>query len=628
MNLLRARRDKLSQRDAGFTLVELVVAMLVIAIVLIAIITVQARALTTNADSQARQEATALGNEAMEELRATPWSYLQKGLYSGFEAAAATATGASDPFGSGATRTFPNGTPVNLVVAPAGVNNQNLADPWVPLFDQNGSNARVLTSPSGNGNTFIVRAYVTKESQSQDATVVAGAVGLVVVVSWTKKTDGTTSDTVMRSTAYSPADGNCGNLSTAPFLASCQAVFDASASSSSLVVSATATLADGSTSAPLLDGLDYYSLQMVTASTAARVSSVQFATSEGYATFGGVTYDDNLASTLPATSGGIKGYTSYSLTASNDPTCGATCLNPTNVGPLPGAISTTSLSKDTYIITARSDDTRLADVDVSMTQPCTTGLLGGILAAGTACSHPSIGVNGQDTGYADLSINGSGLRLTRVEHTSGNNSTDDAWAGKFSSTTTGSLVVGCSPVKGSGCVASGAQQVLGDVVIGKLLSGTWVEGATDGLVVIDGYSDTVKVQRGVDLTTTTGALTRSGSIKYWNGSGYTDVGINENSSTATGTLAAMNVPPTTWNAPGAVVTAETNILVTGSSSKTGGSTPCKDVNVCTVRATNGAITVTVSYSVVPTTGTPWILTVSTTINGSTASARFEEAPNG
>lgn len=613
MNMIRVRRDELSQRDAGFTLVELIVAMLVIAIVLIAIITVQAKALTTNADSQARQESTAAANEAMEELRATPWNYLQKGLYSGYQAAAATATGKVDPFVSGTTLTV-NGSSFALRVAPSGVNDQDLTKPWAPLFDKNGSNARVQTSPSGNGTTFTVRSYATSSATT-------GAVGLVVVVSWTKRADGLTSNTVITSTAYSPTDGGCGNLSTAPFLASCQAVFDASATSSRVVVSATATSADGVTPVPLLDGLDFYSLQMATASTSARASSLQFSTTEGYATFGGVTWDDNLPSTQPSAFGWVKGYKSYSLTASNDPTCGATCVNPPNVGGS-DVNSPVSLGASPYNISARSDDTRLADVDVSMTQQCTTGLTGGALVAGTACSHPSIGVNGQDTGYAELSIGGSGLRLTRVEHTSGNISTDDAWAGKFS-TTAGSSVVGCQAVTGSGCIASGAQQKLGGVVIGKLLSGNWDEGAANGLVIINGYGDSVKVQRGVNQTTSTGTLARSASISYWNGSTYDTLAVNA----GTTTLPALNVGVATWKPPGAVVTATGTILVTGSSAAVAGVAPCKDVNTCTVSARNGAITVTISYAVVPTVGTPWTLTVSTSINGSSASASFKEAPN-
>ena len=621
MSVLGARRDKLSQRDAGFTLVELIVAMLVMAIVLIAIITVQARALTTNADSQARQEATALGNEAMEELRATPWNYLQKGLYSGFEAKALAATGAADPFGAGSTRTF-NGDTFNLRVAPADVNDQNLAEPWVPLFDANGSNARLLTSPSGNSNTFVVRAYVTEDTYAS-----TGAVGLVVVVSWTKKTDGSTSHTVITSTAFSPAEGGCGDPSTSPFLASCQAMFDATATSSGLVMSATATSADGTTPAPLNKEATGYSLQMVTASTSARATSLQVSKVEGYASFGGVTWDDNLDSTKPSDFGRTAGYTSYSLTADDDVTStvyGANASQTFGFG-----VNSEILASSGAGVTARSDDTRSPFIETATTSSCSTGI--GALDAGTACAHASIGSNGQDTGYADMSIFGSGLRLTRVEHTSGSTSADDAWAARFS-TNTGTAVSVCTTVTGSGCIASGAQQRLGTVTIGKVISGNWDgAGAPNGLVVISGYSDSAKVARGVNQTGANAWVTRGASISYWTGSSYVNLPVTDGT-TALVPLGDPDdpvIPMAVWTlGDGTTVTAVGEIVVTGSDITQDGSAPCKGTDVCTGAAENGSITVTISYAVAPADGTtPWVLTVKTTINGSTASASFKESPS-
>ncbi len=628
MSLLGARRDKLSQRDAGFTLVELIVAMLVIAIVLVAIITIQARALTTNAVSQARQEATALGNEAMEELRATPWNYLQKGLYSGFEAAAAAATGAVDPFGSGSTRDF-NGSPFTLRVSPAGVNDQNVADPWVPLFDENGSNARVLTSPSGNGNTFVVRAYVTEEP-----TGVAGAVGLVVAVSWTKKTDGTTAHTVITSTAYSPAEGGCGDPSTSPFLASCQAVFDATATSSGLVMSATATSEGGAPPAPLNSGAQGYSLQMVTASTSARATSLQVSKVEGYASYGGVTWDDNLDATTPSDLGRTVGYTSYSLTADDDVTSSVYGPNASQTYNFGGADSTI-LATSGSGITARSDDTRGSFIETATTSSCETGI--GTLGAGTACAHARVDPNGQDTGFADVSIFSSDLRLTRVEHTSGSTSTDHAWAGRFS-TTTGTAAGVCTTVTGSGCIASGAQQRLGTVTIGKALSGNWDAGAGNGLVVISGYSDSAKVERGVDQTGTNAWVNRGALISYWTESGYVSAPLVTADTTALIQLGDPDdpvdpvdpvIPMAVWTLGDGTVTAFGEIVVTGSKITQDGSAPCKDADVCTGTAENGSITVTISYTMVPAdiTKAPWVLTVKTTINGSSASASFKESPS-
>src|SRR5665648_1192881 len=65
--------------DEGFTLVELIVAMFVIAIILTSLAMVQTRAMVTIAQAKERQQATALANQTLEQLRALPWDTLKKG---------------------------------------------------------------------------------------------------------------------------------------------------------------------------------------------------------------------------------------------------------------------------------------------------------------------------------------------------------------------------------------------------------------------------------------------------------------------------------------------------------------------------------------------------------------------
>ncbi len=607
MSVLGARRNKLNQRDAGFTLVELVVAMLVIAIVLIAIITVQARALTTNADSQARQVSTAVANQAMEQFRSMPWDSLQKGLASNFVSAAG-----GDPVVVGSNLVLDDGSTYVLKIAPSS-NDQDLTKPRPPLFTSTGSNASVQTSPSGNGDLYTVRAYTTVDESGN-----ANTVGLVVVSSWKSRVTGDTLYTVLTSAAYSAS--GCGSTVNAPYLAACQASFDGQASGGQVVVGATATDLSGNP-VPMLPGSDYYNFSMATATASAGVSSLQVSTATALVSYGGTVYDDNLASTRPADYNWIKGYDKYSLKASDDNTTGAPAANPADV-PGSGSISTAIVSSGSMLMNWRSDDTRASVLDASTTQACSTGSTS--TPAGEPCAHASIASNPQNTGYANLTLGTKIFRLAEVLRTSGN-SVDHAWAARFTSLA-GSSTVGCLTVSGSGCVSAGVNRTIGTTVIGQSSNGNWDSNfAPDGLVVISGYSDSILAQRGTGQVATSSSATRSGSMKYWNGASYTPVALAPGTS-----LSKTTLPPVTFEDDDFLMVADATIAISpAASSTTGTGDPTCKVAACTVSASNGSINVTVRYTITPTDATvaPFVLEVVTLINGSQAGASFKEAPD-
>ncbi len=613
MSVPRVRRDKLNQRDAGFTLVELVVAMLVIAIVLIAIITVQARALTTNADSQARQVSTAVANQAMEQFRSMPWDSLQKGLASNFVSAAG-----GDDFVVGTNLVLADGTTYALKIAPSS-NDQDLTKPRPPLFTSTGSNASVQTSPSGNGDLYTVRAYTTVDESGN-----ANTVGLVVVSSWKSRVTGDTLYTVLTSAAYSAS--GCGSTLNAPYLAACQASFDGQASGGQVVVGATATdLSENPVPVPMLPGSAYYNFSMATATASAGVSSLQVSTATALVSYGGTVYDDNIASTRPADFNGIKGYDKYSLKASDDTTTGAPAANPADVNGS-GTISTATVSSGSGSMSMRwrSDDTRASVLDASTTQACSTGLTS--TPAGEPCAHASIAGNSQDTGYAYLTLGAKIFRLTEVQRTSGV-SVDHAWAARFTSLA-GSSTVGCLTVSGSGCVSAGVNRTIGKTVIGQSANGNWDSNfAPDGLVVISGYADSIFAQRGTGQVATASSATRSGSVRYWNGGSYTTVTLAPGTS-----LAKTVLPPVTFtvvDSDFSMVADATIAISPAASSSTGTGDPTCKAEACTISASNGSINVTVRYTITPKDATvaPFVLEVVTLINGSQAGASFKEAPD-
>lgn len=606
MNVRRMRRDVLNQRDAGFTLVELVVAMLVIAIVLIAIITVQARALTTNAVSQARQESTAIANQAMEELRSMPWDYLRKGLYSGFIVAAG-----GDPFVTGSTLAV-NGRSYALKIGSTG-SDQDLSNPWPPLFDSAGSNKQSISSPSGNGDVFTLRTYVTADQAGNP-----NAVGLVVVVSWDRRTDGNTVQTVLTSTAYAPSAG-CGDTQQAPYLAACQAHFEATASTSKIDVSAVATSIDGATILPLLNGSAYYRMQMTTGSSSARVASQQISTATSVATLGGLLWDDNVDSTSPSAYGWTRGSTLYQNEASNDTTTGAPPPDPADVTGF-GVSSTYGLNSGPFSFNIRSDDSRTGTARARTTQVCTTDLTFDV-TAGAPCATGSVTgtgnaanmwlkVDGKTLSFADVGT--SGLLLDR------------AWAARFVSVS-GNSSVGCTAfaVGTSGCTSAGAKKSIGSVVVGGVDGVDWT-GASDYLVKMTSYADAVFVERGVGATGAAPTWSRSGSISYFDGTGYSSFSLG------TGASSQKTIGPATWTTSLATVTATGTIAVTGTFDTKLSSTDCKGAEGCSVSAGNGYVEVIIYYDIEPagtSSFTPWTMTVITNINGSQAAALFRESPN-
>ncbi|MDN4474495.1 prepilin-type N-terminal cleavage/methylation domain-containing protein [Demequina sp. SYSU T00192] len=599
-------------RSEGFTLVEVVVAMFVLAVVMLAILFLQARAMTINADSQGRQSATAAANEAMEQLRAMPWNYLRKGLSSQWNA------GGTDPFVSGADAITVNGKTYALRVGTTG-SDQDLSNPWPPLFDSTGSNEQMLTSGSGNGDVFELRAYTFEDDVASSSTV-----GLLVVATWGKRTDGSLENTVITSTAYAPSAG-CGDLNNAPFLASCQAQFDATAASANLDISVTASTLNGANPKPLLNtdvGLDYYSFQVNSSTASVQVTSQQVSNASAFASLGGTAWDDDLVTTAPSALGWTRGYTSQSVRASDDTTAGAEPPNPPFVTGS-GANSYYDFTLGDYMLSGRSDDGRSATVTTKTGVACATGL-GSSVPGNAPCASSLIGGTSDATPYMSFEIDGKVLDLAKV-NSSMSTVYDEAWAGRFAAVA-GNSDVGCASVSGtgSGCTSAGAQQGFGRVTVGDVKqTNTWDDDAPSGLVVISGYEDSVRVQRGESDEATAADFYRSATIEYWNGTDYSTEYINDL------TADTYLIPDTVWTTGDAVVTASGNILVTGSATSTESTTNCVGGDGCIVDATNGTITVTITYDIEPTDASldSWSLTVKTTLNGSRAGARFEESPN-
>lgn len=603
-------RGKPSERDEGFTLVELVVAMFVLAIVLLSILAVQTRALATNAESQARQAATAYANEAMEQLRVVPWNVLKKGLASNYLAASG-----GDANVAGTTLKNTGTAALTLKVAPSS-GDQDLANSWPPLFDSSGSNKQIKDDPSLNGTRFTVRAYTVTDPIGS-----ADVVGLVVMVEWQKRTDGTTSRTVLTSSAFADGDGGCGSLNDSPFLASCQAQFYSASSSGNVVMSAT-TVDSSGLPGPLLPGSAFYNMRVSTATTNAQMSSQQVSNGDGYGTYGAVTYDDDDSATDPGDEGWSRGSQIFKLSGSNDTTAGAAPPNPADVVTASSNSSTvlSSSGSGTFRLEGRADDPRAGVLDVSTVQACSIGVGASKIPAGDPCVHSTIGVATANSGYMALFVDGAAIRLARIMNESGS-SVDHAWSGRFAKIA-GNGDTLCSTISGAGCVSAGANRTLGTVSVGSIVGSSWDgSAAASGLVYITGYSENAIAERGVSQKSGDLSATRSGTVALWNGIGYTSYGLSA-ATNRTDSTAVVN-----WNTAAATITAVSQVIVTEAySTKTGTTdTTCRS-EACAVTGSTGNIFVTTTYTIAPKDGSSsFVMTTAVTINGAQAAASYQEA---
>jgi type II secretory pathway pseudopilin PulG len=598
-------------REGGFSLVELVVAMFVMALVIMAIITVQAQALATNADSAIRQQATAVANEAIEDMRAMPWLVLTGGLDTDFLAASG-----GDP------HVFVDEVEIHGDRHPLVISDQDLDEPWSPLFDGDGSHTAEVSDPSGAGDDFVVRSYVAQDPPCAPASDCP--VDLFVIVEWDKRTDGSTEQTILESTAFAPT-GGCGDLGAAPFLASCQAIYSAGASSGNVSIAITGAEFESPNSAPVVPESSFYELDVSTARAGARISSQQFNSVTSTIAYGGTLKEDNDDSTDAGSEGWTRGFEDFELKATDDTTTSdAPPPNPTNVlTSMPESIEyVTGGGSGSPAIRAMSDYSRDGELDASVLQSCGVGVGAAAVPAGQPCANATIDPATAWGGYAVLDLHGETLRMARVLNESGS-SEDVAWAARFSNAALGGPDTGCQILSDSGCASAGVVRDVGTISIGAVLTGSaaWNDSeAPDGLVEIASYDDRVLVQRGVNQVSAPELMERQASIRYWYDGGYETVSIDEDTSDS------YPVGEVTWDVGGSVITASGQITVTPASVLLDEyADPTCARHACEINAAHGQVRTTIDYRIQQASGADYVMTVSTSITGGQAGVSYKEA---
>ena len=222
---VQGRAAGLRSDESGFTLMELLVAMMVISAVLFSLMAVQTSALVTTAQTRQRTQGTAVANQIMEQLRALPWASLSKGMNAAFVSASG-----GDPNVAG-TRLKP---PADAAIDEPLVTSTDQATNRAPLSGAGGSNKTVESDPAVPGIRYTSRAYVTRSTQTA-----ANVLTLTVITSWRANQTGVAKHVVLRSQAFAPT-GGCGDSSNQPYLGACQALLSGDAGATGPTVTVTA----------------------------------------------------------------------------------------------------------------------------------------------------------------------------------------------------------------------------------------------------------------------------------------------------------------------------------------------------------------------------------------------------
>ena len=563
---------------------ELVVASTVMMTALSSMAYVATNAFSDIALARERQTANALLDEAIERLRALPYDTVSLGMR--------TSDVVGDPrvIGSGtALAPYRLATSNERIVH---VSTNQTVEPLVPN----------VTAKTVDRIVYATRIYLTHFQDNPQS----GAVTATAYTDWFSNTRGQgnvfmRTSTVIFSPAAAAAGGSVGaclTTATHPFSGPCVP---------NLIGSAVATNARTTISSPAtthtVDGPSAASLMQLE-----QISSIQ-----GSAVSGGVTLD--LAGS-PSTTG----YASGNSKADNDPTPGSTSYDskpPAGTSPTSAASMTGTFGSSTTTANVAGGATYLTTSATSATASTVCrDTAGTSITDGLPCGR-STGTSGGATSMdAGLDFLGVGLGTMELVQQDGfsvaaHTNRDDA-----SSSTGGGV---CTGTSSAGCIHSKATRSIAAYRVGAFPSALKPAGF-GYLLELTNYADSVSAEAGI-AASAPDAPPPAGTVRYWNGVGYTTVAF----------AAGVTLPiPTVVATSGTTTIRMTSNLRTGTETRSSTSATCLGTLPCRTRGESmrtSPLTGTVGIEVIVL-GVPQLtLTVSVNLGNLTASASYADPPS-
>ncbi|ADG74723.1 hypothetical protein Cfla_1826 [Cellulomonas flavigena DSM 20109] len=582
--------------DAGFTLVEVIIAMVITVVVMMTLAVTVVGALTTVAQARQRQTATALATQELERLRAQPYDRVTQ----------------QDPAYPAVTAAYVTTTAGVVTFAPPA---RLLSGPGEPL---------VVNAVSGkavnqvvDGITYTVQTYVTRPAPTASG---SQPFNLTVVVKWTSTVRPDGREVVQRSTTFSPA--GCLSTATSPFAAPCQSYYTIRAGES------LAGLTVSSDAGPdqLIAGMDAPQLrldltrssasilaeQTVSGTSAAETSgaSKASATTTGGEAAGAAVDSDPSSTPQQSVSTATAGKTASTLAASG-----------------PGGVLAVRPS------TADSGGARAAVAAPSSicTGAAGSGLVTGAAGAERPCASSNIQASGGASVLTYTSPSGTAVELASF-----------AAAGTSSRSVAGILGSANSGVCASGspvnCGHAGTARTLGASIVGGAAVSAAPAGftASRGLFSLSGLTESARAEEGPSAQTP--SYTRAGTLWVWDGTGYQTVNLATFATPATGVTPvaqSWQIPPTAVTyAGGVTLTYEGTVTVQRPRVerfpvvRTGNvAVDCK-ADACTTSVdASAAVTANVTVVVTGATGELTRFALAANLGGLTADSSFKAAAN-
>lgn len=464
------RRLRGGEAEAGFTVVEVIVALVLLAMGMSSLGALYTTSLGIVRVAKERQAATGLAGQAMEQLRALPY---------------ATATGgqrtadltAPDVTTSGGSYWLTLVSPQEEVVTNAAGSLPAPLQPAAPVtLDQ---------------VTYTVRAYVTKATA-----LGANVFRATVVVRWTSSLSSNKPRSFTTSSMLSSPSG-CVSSATHPFAAPCQPFFYTSAGTGAAAVDVVPLPLSGGDVGPddqPIDGLRLTSARLALAKVVAGGQAEQVTTLSGAVSgsSGTVTSTDVVSATAPG---------SGSIAVDNDPSGSAPASDTaTSSQSAQSAGLSGSTGSSLVVVPGGTDSGSTAAAVTASGSPACTSVSAGTVAPGQLCSSGSVTQSG--TARVAAALTGSGASLGTVDLVTAG---APAEASQVFGARTLASASWCSTSDATvGCAAAEGRRTFGALTLAPLPATLLAHGrqppgwtsAANAYISVDAVRETVAVQSG------------------------------------------------------------------------------------------------------------------------------------
>lgn len=596
------RNNSARRSDEGFTLIELTVAMTLIAVILSSLVGLQITALKGVGLAKQRQAATALSNQKIEQLRALPYDSVRLGLSS---AKAANEVGY--------------------------INSGRLRAPWNEKVVVNASQtaaalSQVLEVRVIDNVTYRTRTFVT-HPRNADGTDSSSSVDFwfTVAVEWVSGlTNGQTKSVVVRTRAVYPA--GCNGTVDHPYAGPCQAFHYATAG----LTNASVNLSSANASALPFQGSAFQKLDLVLGGLSVTSQTEQTPSAQASLMSPGLLKDsvalvaqqvvtpmsDVDPATAAAGSPAVGELNAWTAADSN---------NDAGIGSVRAAFS----SADGDAMAATAQDSAPACPDLASASTATQQPCAAAVQVHGGAARLALDLNG---------LNGRNLPEFALSTVTPGPQSQKAFGARYVTGTPNH----CTGTSGSGCIAAGAARAVSAVSTGALPGVGAEDAVTPGfagaLVSLSSYADSATAEAGVAAATANGAidavfptarrfgLSRSGTLRIWNGTGFTDVALGSLTTDQTYDVPEVVADYKAGGVTQVTLTARAQVKVARPAVEQLLPSGCQP-SACTGKASAGSVVAQVTYRVITPSGTVAHFVVTTNLGTVTASTSYRGVPS-